>query len=370
VATVVEGLSSTPLFTENKLKLGLFGANLRRGLTITTAENSYDTRWDLTEKLVRQADGMGLELIIPVGRWKGFGGPSDFHGSSYETFTWAAGLASITERSMVVATCHVPVFHPLVAAKMSTTVDHISNGRFGLNIVAGWNRPELEMFGAEFGAHETRYAKAQEWTEAVRRLWTADEEFDLDGDFYTLKAAWSRPKPIQQPHPAILFAGGSPTGRRFAAQYADIAFVVWDDLETAKGYIDELRRIAREEFNREILVFAYSLVVCRPTEKEARQYYDYCVFEKGDWEGGQTYADIVGMNTKLWDNPEKMKEKIIAGLAGYQMIGTPDMMVEQLGELTDAGYDGTVLVWVDYEAGLDQWEADVMPLLTQAGLRS
>ncbi|MEA2288468.1 MAG: hypothetical protein QOD55_465, partial [Solirubrobacteraceae bacterium] len=88
MATVVEGLGSTPLFTEHKLKLGLFGANLRRGLTITTAENSYDTRWDLTEKLVRQADGMGLELIIPVGRWKGFGGPSDFHGSSYETFTW------------------------------------------------------------------------------------------------------------------------------------------------------------------------------------------------------------------------------------------------------------------------------------------
>lgn len=362
--------TSGDLFSQQPFKLGLFGTNLRGGLTITTAENTYDTRWDLTKSLVQRADAMGFELVVPVGRWKGFGGPSDFHGSSYETFTWAAGLAAVTQRAMIVGTIHVPIFHPLVAAKMAATVDHISNGRFGLNIVAGWNEPEFEMFGAPLSDHAKRYAQAIEWVENVVRLWTDDEEYDFDGEHYTLRGAISNPKPIRKPHPTLLYAGGSDTGRRYAAKYADILFVSWDEMDTARKHIEETRRIAREEFNRELQVFAFSSVVCRATEKEARDYYHHYVVERGDWVAGEKYAQIVGMNTRIWDEPEKMKERIIAGLGAYPLIGTPEQVAERLQAMSDAGYDGTVLLWADYEAGLEQWERDVMPLLVERGLRT
>lgn len=356
-------MTSIALFDEHKLSLGLFGTSLKGGLTVTTAENTYDTRWDLTERLVRHADRIGLEIIIPVGRWKGFGGPSDFHGNTYETFTWAAGVAAATQRSLVAGTIHVPVYHPIVAAKMATTIDHISGGRFAMNVVAGWNEPEFEMFGRPLANHDDRYATAREWIELVRRLWSESEPFDYTGEHYTMTGAISRPKPIRQPSPPVLFAGFSPTGQRFAAQYADVAFVGSHDLEASKGYIDELRRIAREDFGREIRVYTFSLIVCRDTEGEARRYYDYCVHEKGDWEAGRRYERIVG-------SPPEMREQLVAGIFASQLIGTPEMVVEKLARLPEAGYDGTAFIWVDYEAGLRQLEAEILPLMVQAGLRS
>ena len=75
------------------------------------------------------------------------GGSVNFNHRNFETFTWAAGLAASTDEIGVFATFHVPTVHPVRAAKEVVTIDHISGGRFGLNIVAGWNEREIAMFG-------------------------------------------------------------------------------------------------------------------------------------------------------------------------------------------------------------------------------
>ncbi len=76
-----------------------------------------------------------------------------------------------------------------MAAKQATTVDHISNGRFALNIVCGWFAPELEMFGAPIMEHDTRYDYAAEWIEIMKLLWTREEEFDYEGKFLQVPRA-------------------------------------------------------------------------------------------------------------------------------------------------------------------------------------
>jgi alkanesulfonate monooxygenase SsuD/methylene tetrahydromethanopterin reductase-like flavin-dependent oxidoreductase (luciferase family) len=76
---------------------------------------------------------MGFEALVPVGRWRGFEGRTNFAGESFETYTWAAGLAEATERIMVFATSHVPTVHPVLAAKQAADRSH-SSGRFGLNV--------------------------------------------------------------------------------------------------------------------------------------------------------------------------------------------------------------------------------------------
>jgi alkanesulfonate monooxygenase SsuD/methylene tetrahydromethanopterin reductase-like flavin-dependent oxidoreductase (luciferase family) len=63
-----------------------------------------------------------------------------------DPFTWAAAIAQATEHVGVFVTAHAPTSLPIAAAKQLATIDIISNGRLGLNVVAGWNRPELEMF--------------------------------------------------------------------------------------------------------------------------------------------------------------------------------------------------------------------------------
>src|SRR5262245_52075095 len=116
-----------PIFDDTqKLKLGLFSFNVSGGMMATTAPTSYEVSWAHTKAIALQAERMGFEALVPVGRWRGFEGKTNFAGESFETYTWAAGLAEATERIMVFATSHVPTVHPIFAAKQGVTIDHIS----------------------------------------------------------------------------------------------------------------------------------------------------------------------------------------------------------------------------------------------------
>ncbi len=117
---------TNPLYGPNRLKLGVFGANLGNGCTATRAPGTLRATWPEVLEVARLADQAGFEAMVPVARWKGFGGPTNFNGSSFETYTWAAGLGAQTQRIAVFATSHVPTVHPIVAAKQATTIDHIS----------------------------------------------------------------------------------------------------------------------------------------------------------------------------------------------------------------------------------------------------
>ena len=181
---------------------------------MSSIDGILQAKWDSALALARMADEMEFEAIVPVGRWKGFGGATNFNGEGFECFTFAAAMSALTKYSGVFATSHVPTMHPVMAAKQAATIDHIGGGRFTLNVVTGWYRPEIEMFGAPLLEHDTRYDMAVEWIEIIKRLWTSDKEFDFDGKYYNVKGALIAPKPLQQPHPAIMCAGASPKGRR------------------------------------------------------------------------------------------------------------------------------------------------------------
>ena len=144
---------------------------------------------------------MEFEALVPVARWHGFGGKTNPQGPGFEAYTWAAGIAASTSKLGVVSTSHITINHPIVAAKQSAVIDHISDGRFILNIVTGWNQPEIEMFGKPMLGHEERYACAEEWLGIVKRLWTEDESFDHEGRFYKITKGYLQPKPIQAPLP-------------------------------------------------------------------------------------------------------------------------------------------------------------------------
>ncbi len=106
---------------------------------------------------------------------------------SFETFTWAAGLAAITERIALFMTVHVPLLHPLYAAKALATVDHISHGRAGLNIVCGWNPDEFDMFGVTLVPDA--YVQAREWLDVIVQTYNSDQPIDFNGKYYQLKQA-------------------------------------------------------------------------------------------------------------------------------------------------------------------------------------
>lgn len=365
--------ATNPLFNDNKLKLGTFGTNVSNGCAITTAPEALVTTWPNTRAIAQAADRLGFEALVPVARWKGFGGKTNFNGSNFETYTWAAGLAQATENTAVFVTSHVPTVHPIMAAKQATTVDHISNGRFALNIVCGWFAPELEMFGAPIMEHDTRYDYAAEWIEIIKLLWTAEEEFDYEGKFLRVTKGFSMPKPVQRPFPPLMNAGSSGKGQHFAAKYADMAFITFDpdDLEKSKAHINSYRRLAREEYGRELQLWCNGSVVQRDTQKEADEYLRYYVVEKGDDAAVDNLLSIQNRQAQrlMPRQYEELRFSLKAGWSGYPLVGTADHIVDRIETIAKLGLDGMILNWVDFLDGMARWEKDVMPRLEQAGLR-
>jgi FMNH2-dependent dimethyl sulfone monooxygenase len=147
-----------PLYSDNRLKLGVFGANVSNGCAATTAAGHLEMTWPNSRDVVTTADRAGFEASVPVARWRG---RHRFNGTCYDTLAWAAGMGAVTDHAAIFSTTHVPMIYPIVAAKQCTTVDHLTGGRFALNVVCGWYSQELRMFGLPPMDHDTRYAYAE-----------------------------------------------------------------------------------------------------------------------------------------------------------------------------------------------------------------
>jgi alkanesulfonate monooxygenase SsuD/methylene tetrahydromethanopterin reductase-like flavin-dependent oxidoreductase (luciferase family) len=362
-----------PLLGDNPLKLGLFCTN-GSGASQTLVPEAPSTSWDFSLRTARAAEAAGFEAVVPFARWKGYAENRPTHktGTVMDPFTWAAGIAAATERIGIFATSHAPTIHPIVAAKQAATVDLISGGRFALNVVGGWNRPELEMFGAPLREHDERYDHLAEWLGVLQRLWTETEEFDFHGRFYDVVGGVSMPKPVQA-HIPIMNAGGSARGMRFAAEHADLCFVVVQSEEEAgiRAQVEGYRRTAREEFDRDVKVWTHTVVVQRDSQAEADAYLHRFAVEYEDTESVDAWMRLQGAHAQLMP-PEVqllMRQRFAAGAGGFPLVGTAETIAERLALLSAAGVDGVLLTWVDYDAGIADFVRDVLPRLEAADLR-
>lgn len=361
------------LFGGNRMKLGVMAFNCSHGSTITTVPEAWRLNWSDTVEIAQAVDDAGMECVLPVGRWRGYGGPSDFNSTTFESFTWAAALGALTRYVTVLATCHVPLVHPLMVAKMAATIDHVTNGRFALNVVCGWFKNEFDMFGAQMRPHDDRYKYATEWLEFLKRAWTDNQEFDFESENFCARNVWSQPKPLQDPHPPVMNAGGSPAAQEFTTRYCDMNFVILKDrafLDGARKQIAHLKEMAHAR-GRETRVWIHVYVVCRDTEQQATGYLHRYVYEQGDWEAAGNLLRIFGMQTETLD-PQTLdghKAHFIAGHGGYPLVGTAQQITDELCKLAEIGVDGCLISWVDYKKELGQWNAEVLPLLEKAGLR-
>jgi probable F420-dependent oxidoreductase len=115
------------------------------------------------------------------------------------------GIALITQRD------------PIVTAKMVSTIDHLSRGRFLFGIGNGWNQDEIENHGTDFAS---RHKLARERIEAMKAIWT-QEEPEYHGEFVNFDKMKQWPKPHQRPHPPIIVGGAFPYAARRAIRYGD-----------------------------------------------------------------------------------------------------------------------------------------------------
>jgi len=356
----------------NKLQIGLFGANCSSGRAVTLVPERWSGNWTDNKKLAVMSDDAGIDFLLPIGRWKGYGGDTDYQGTTLETITWATGLLGATKRITVFGTVHAPIFNPVVAAKEMVTADHIGEGRFGLNIVVGWNEGEFDMFGVEQRAHEHRYEYAQEWIDVIKMIWSDKEDFDFAGKYLHMKGIKGKPKPVGGTRPVIMNAGASPTGQAFAVKNCDAFF-----LQASRTSLDETAQRVRQAKEaahaqgREIGCYTVGVVTCRPTKKEAEDYFHHCIVERADWNAVDSILAMKDISPQTVPMEEFLKQRsgYAQGMGGLPIVGDPDLVASQLADLSKAGLTGIAISLVNYLAELPYFVDEVCGRLERMGLR-
>ncbi len=362
-------MSVNAMFGPNRFKLGIFSANADGGLAITRVPERWKADWNDIVLLAKLADHAGFEFFLPIARWKGFGGQTNARHHSFETLSFAATLSGLTERITLFATVHVPIVPPVFAAKALATIDHASGGRAGLNIVCGWNQPEFDMFGVTKSA--APYDHGYEWYEIFLQVLGAGEPFDFKGEYYDLKGVEGAPPSVQQPRPVTLSAAFSSPGRNFAAKTSDCLFTTFAEIDEGAATIADVRARA-EKVGRSIEVYTTCHVVCRQSQKEAADYYEYYAVEMADQAAVDHHMEMK-KSMAFSHDPKVFKayKKRFAGGAGtYPLIGTPDHIAKELVAMHKIGFAGTTLSFVDFLGEMPLFIDEVLPRLEAAGIRA
>jgi alkanesulfonate monooxygenase SsuD/methylene tetrahydromethanopterin reductase-like flavin-dependent oxidoreductase (luciferase family) len=259
------------------------------------------------------------------------------------------------------------------AAKQFVTADQIGEGRFGLNVVCGWNEDEFAMFGVEQREHDDRYEYGAEWLRAVYRMWEETGSFDLHGEFFDLTGVEAEPKPFGGTRPLVMNAGSSQAGRTFGARYCDVLFRHCRTLELGATEVRETTAEARA-LGRDVGVFTPGFVMCRPTQREAEEYRHYVVDENADWDAIDYHMSMSMRNNHSLKEASaeeiaSVRKRYAAGHGGYPMVGDPDFVAGEMAKMSAAGFAGFAFSFVNYNDEFPFFRDEVLPRLERLGLR-
>lgn len=217
--------------------------------------------------------------------------------ANFEPLTLLSALAAVTERIGLVATATTSYNEPYHIARKFASLDFISGGRAGWNIVTSARDNEAFNFGREeHYAHEDRYQRAREFTNVVLGLWDSWEDdafvrdkesglffepdkvhaLDHKGEFFAVRGPLNVPR-TPQGHPVLVQAGSSETGRDFAAEFGEAIFTAHLTLSDAQAFYADLKsRVARRGRNpKSVKILPGLSFVVAPTEAEAREKFEY-----------------------------------------------------------------------------------------------
>ena len=358
------------------LMLGLFLPIQSGGWSASTLPRTTDWSFDYNAALTRQAEALGFDLVFGLAQWPpkgGHGGEMRYRETSIDSFMTVGALAAVTQRILLISTVHVLYgpWHPVHMAKFGATLDHISGGRLGINVVTGHVSTEARMFGQIRADHERRYEMADVFTTRLKELWSATENLTVDGPFWAMENAFVTPKP-RFGRPVLVNATGSPDGIAYAVKHSDLIFItspggnqMAEAMTTLPPHIARIRA-AGAAVGRKPRTIINPMIVCRPTEREAIAYRD-AIVDAADPGAVEGFAGVMKSSDAVAWREAKRHYRALGG--NLHMVGSPEQIVEGFIKLKQTGIDGVQLTFFDFAPDLAYFGEAVLPLMRQAGLR-
>jgi len=340
-------------------------------MLISTAEQRTESTFDYNRRIAELLEQAGLEIFFMAQRGGAGFGPSRFWSTSLDSLTTAAALAMVTEQLKIISTVHTAFFHPGMVARIGATLDQISKGRWGLNLVSGWAENDFRMLGISLREHDERYQQSAEFTEVLNKFWTTDW-FDYTGRYFTIRQGTCNPKPAQRP--PLYNAGSSPAGKEFTARYCDWYFTGAVTPEQVRTEVADVRTRAAA-YGRAIHFITYLFVLCRDSEKQVQQEVEE-ILAHADYQGAKELVETLTGQTLGTANSilghgslEEILRGAVLGMGSGKLIGTPEQVARSLAQLQDAGLDAVGLTFRHVEEELADFIEKVLPWLERMGVR-
>lgn len=354
------------------MKLGVFLPNGQNGYILSNASPQFVPTFEHMLAITREAENIGLDFILSMIKYRGLGGEAGYWDSCLDSISLTSALAAATERIELYATVPVLGIHPAVAARMIATVNDVSRGRTGVNIVTGWNKREYSQMGLWPSAdyHARRYELTAEYICIMRALWR-DGRLTHHGEFYDLEDCECFPTTGRDI--PIVCAGQSSQGVKFTAEFAEYNFVF--------GGPDKLRSIAQPvlaeaaKHGRKVGTLALVTIIAAETDAEAER----------QWRGIVAGADHVAVtnvmkSASMDSNTDGTSKHFLEGLTAsveegnmafmsFPVIhGSYESVARQILRLeAHTGIAGLLMTFVDWVPGVRAFGQRILPLLRPPG---
>jgi len=350
------------------MKFGVFLPNGSNGYILSAGSPVYTPTFEHNKAISVEAEKQGLDFVLSMMKFRGFGGETGFWDACLESFTLMAGLAGVTKTIELFPSIALLSQHPAVTARMVATIDDISGGRCGLNIVTGWNAPEYKQMKLWPGDshYERRYEYAAEYLQILKALWS-EGRCTHKGEFFELDDCAMYPSPSREI--PIVCAGQSPTGRQFVADSGDYQFVTGPKTSVKPGVAD-IKRRAREA-GRDVGVFALMQMVIADTDDEAVRMTEEIV-RRADVGAITNMVSSAKMDTNKDGTSDAIKgaleESVEEGnmvfMAVPVILGSPETLASKIDKVVaDTGIDGICFSWPDFVPNIKQFGEEVIPRL-------
>jgi pyrimidine oxygenase len=349
------------------MNVGVFIPIGNNGWLISKTAPQYMPTFALNKEIVQRAEFYGLDFALSMIKLRGFGGATEFWDHNLESFTLMAGLAAVTSRIKLFATVATLTIPPAIAARMASTIDSISNGRFGLNIITGWQKPEYAQMGLWPGDEYflRRYDYVSEYVRILKELWSTGRS-DFKGEFFQMQDC--RVSPMPQAKIELICAGQSGAGMRFTAALADYNFCLGKGVNTPTAFHPTVERLAEAiaETGRDVSAYVLFMIIADETDAAAEAKWEIYKDGKDEealaWLTEQGAADTKSggdTNVRQLADPTSAVNLNMGTLVGsYARIAA---MLDELAGVPGTG--GVLLVFDDFVKGIEDFGQHIQPLM-------
>jgi pyrimidine oxygenase len=344
------------------MDLGVFCPVVNNHNVASKNLKTFDPTWELNRDFVKLAEDAGFKFALSQVTLAGWGGATQHWDKSLESFTLMSALAAVTSKIRLYASVAVLTIPPPIVARMAVTIDDISDGRFGVNIVSGYNKKQYAQMGLWPGDEffQTRYDYSSEYVQILKELWTNGES-DFKGKYLEMSNCKLGPLPANEIE--IVCAGASGRGLDFTARYGDYSFLMpAGGAEGVRQANDDLLEAARRH-GRDVRSYVLQMVILADTDEEAQAKIEHYK-EGADMEAlenalGDALADASGTTAQRIG---MLRESVFFGL--NLIAGSPETVARQLQEIGEVeGTAGVMLTFDEPMPGLTRFCDDVLPRL-------